>query len=83
MSAKLTLSIDESIIRDAKEYAQKTGRSVSQLVESYLKAITSPTRKKKSTLPPHLKRWHGAFKTEDTRDYKEIVTEAIWEKYNS
>lgn len=82
MSTKLTLSIDESVIRDAKEYAQKTGRSVSQLVESYLKAITSPTKKKKSKLPPHIKRWHGAFKTEDEKDYKDIVSEAIWEKYN-
>ncbi len=83
MATKLTLSIDESVIRDAKEYAQKTGRSVSQLVESYLKAITHPTKKKKSNLPPHLKRWHGAFKIEDKRDYKEIIAEAIWEKYNT
>jgi hypothetical protein len=82
MATKLTLSIDESVIRDAKEYAQKTGRSVSQLVESYLKAITHSTKKKKSKLPPHLKRWHGAFKIEDERDYKEIIEEAIWEKYN-
>jgi len=82
MSAKLTLSIDESVIRDAKEYAQKSGRSVSQLVESYLKAITNPSKKRKSKLPPHIKRWHGAFKNEDERDYKEIVSEAIWDKYN-
>ena len=82
MSAKLTLSIDESVIRDAKEYAQKSGRSVSQLVESYLKAITKPSKKGKSKLPPHIKRWHGAFKNDDQRDYKEIITEAIWDKYN-
>ncbi len=82
MATKLTLSIDETVIRDAKEYAHKSGRSVSQLVESYLKAITNPTKKKKSKLPAHLKRWHGAFKTEDNRDYKEILADAIWEKYN-
>lgn len=82
MATKLTLSVDESVIRDAKEYAQKTGRSVSQLVESYLKAITHPTTKKKSKLPPHLKRWHGAFKIEDERDYKEMIAAAIGEKYN-
>lgn len=81
MSTKLTLSIDESVIRDAKEYAQKTGRSVSQLVESYLKAITNPTKKKKSKLPPHLKRWHGAFKMEDESDYQALLNETIFEKY--
>lgn len=82
MSTKLTLSIDESVIKDAKEYAQKTGRSVSQLVESYLKAITSPSKKQKSKLPPHLKRWHGAFKMEDERACQELMNETIWEKYN-
>lgn len=81
MSTKLTLSIDESVIRDAKEYAQKTGRSVSQLVESYLKAITNPTKKKRSKLPPHLKRWHGAFKMEDEKGYHELLNQTIWEKY--
>ena len=71
MNTKLTLSIDDSVIRDAKEYAQQNGRSVSELVESYLKAITSPTRKKKTKLPPHIKRWQGAFKTDDICTRKE------------
>ena len=82
MSTKLTLSIDESVIKEAKEYAIKTGRSVSQLVESYLKAITSNTKKKKSGLPPYLKRWHGAFKTGDNSDLNIMAIETIGNNQN-
>ncbi len=82
MSTKLTLLIDESVIKDAKDYALKTGRSVSQLVESYLKAITSTTKKKKSGLPPYLKRWHGAFKTGNNRDTNVMVIETMGNNQN-
>ena len=41
MKKKLTLSIDESIIEIAKEYAKGTDRSLSELIESYLARILS------------------------------------------
>lgn len=47
-----------------------------------LKLLQIHLKKRKSKLPPHIKRWHGAFKNEDDRDYKEIIAEAIWDKYN-
>lgn len=37
---KLTLSVDKSVIERAKAYAKQTGRSLSELVESYLESIT-------------------------------------------
>lgn len=77
MSSKLTLLIDESVIKDAKDYALKTGRSVSKLVESYLKAITINTQKKKSGLPPYLKRWHGAFKAGNNTDITVMIIEQL------
>lgn len=39
MNTKLTLSIDDEIIKKAKEYANYQQRSLSDLVENYLKAI--------------------------------------------
>ncbi len=39
MNTKLTLSIDDEIIKKAKEYANHQQRSLSDLVENYLKAI--------------------------------------------
>lgn len=39
MNTKLTLSIDNEVIKKAKEYANHQQRSLSDLVENYLKAI--------------------------------------------
>ncbi len=40
MNTKLTLTIDKSVIEQAKIYAEKQGRSLSAVVENYLKAVT-------------------------------------------
>ena len=40
MNTKLTLSLKKNVIEDAKLYAKKTGRSLSELVESYFKNLT-------------------------------------------
>jgi len=42
MQTKLTLSIDKQIIQRAKEFARKSNRSLSEIIESYLKTITDP-----------------------------------------
>lgn len=39
MVKKLTLTVDESTIEKAKQYAQHTGRSLSGIVENYLKTL--------------------------------------------
>ncbi|MDN3583670.1 DUF6364 family protein [Mucilaginibacter flavus] len=46
MKTKLNLTIEESLLADAKMYAQKQHRSVSQLVEDYFKSITKAPRRK-------------------------------------
>ena len=40
MNTKLTLSLEKTVIEDAKLYAKKTGRSLSELVENYFKNLT-------------------------------------------
>ena len=39
MQAKLTLSIDDEIIGQAKDYARSQHRSLSNMVENYLKLV--------------------------------------------
>ncbi len=39
MPKKLTLSMDEKVIEQAKLFAKKSKRSLSELIESYLKKI--------------------------------------------
>jgi Family of unknown function (DUF6364) len=45
--AKLTLSVDEEVINDAKAYALEHWLSVSFLVEQYFKALTAEKRSQK------------------------------------
>ena len=40
MATKLTLSIDENIIKKAKVFAKKSNRSLSDIIASYLNKIT-------------------------------------------
>ncbi|WP_293743624.1 DUF6364 family protein [uncultured Pedobacter sp.] len=40
MNTKLTLTINDAVIKRAKSYAKKQGRSLSALIENYLMAIT-------------------------------------------
>jgi hypothetical protein len=40
MSTKLTLTVEQSIIERAKIYAKNTGRSLSDLISSYLDSLT-------------------------------------------
>jgi len=81
MSTKLTLSIDEKVVAEAKEFAKETGKSVSQIVESYLKALTQKNGKQIHSLPNNISRWQGAFKSRDKKSYKEVYTDSLIEKY--
>ena len=59
--AKLTLSVDEAVVRRAKRYA--AGTSVSDLVERYLDLLARPLRR--DEMPPVLRLLHGAGKGVD------------------
>ncbi|WP_304224812.1 DUF6364 family protein [Gracilinema caldarium] len=44
MLNKLTLTIDESVIEKAKEFARTKNKSVSRIVEEYLRTISSGSK---------------------------------------
>jgi len=46
MKSRLNLTIEETLIASSKQYAEKHSTSVSELVESYLKEITKPVKRK-------------------------------------
>ncbi|MFH0976392.1 MAG: DUF6364 family protein [Spirochaetota bacterium] len=52
MNTKLTLRLSNELINEAKNYAKKEGKSLSQLVSDFFVAISS---KKVSTQKPYLK----------------------------
>jgi len=80
MNTKLTLSIDNQVITEAKKYARNSGRSLSDLIENYLKSITS-TDKDDFTISPKVKALMGSFKAPADFDYKAELSNAIAEKH--
>ena len=55
MDAKLTLNIDKDVASRAKVYARKEGRSLSDLVENYLKLLTKNSTIEDSEYTPLVK----------------------------
>ena len=83
MNTKLTLSIEEQVIERAKEYAKKQGRSLSNIVEEYLKSIAKQKKSKiLNNLDPLVEELCGSVKIPDNKSYDEILEEAIMEKYS-
>lgn len=81
MNTKLTLSIEQSLITKAKEYAKSKGRSLSDIIENYLKVITTtrqPEQNEHTTITASLR---GSFRTPKTFDYKADLTRKLSEKY--
>ena len=71
MSSKLTLSVDERVVKQAKRYARKRGTSVSRLVEDYLDLVSG--RSGGAEAPPVLRRLRGALKGVGEEDYRRYV----------
>lgn len=46
MKARLNLTIEDNLLENVKSYASKQQRSVSDLVESYFKRVTKPSKRK-------------------------------------
>jgi len=84
MSTKLTLTIDKSVIKKAKEYAKSQGRSLSNLIEDYLKTVSGKEVENKDDLElsPIVKSLLGSVKIDENNpDYKEILADELLNKY--
>ena len=81
MTTKLTLTIEERVIKTAKKYAQKKGRSLSGLIENYLKALASEDSLA-SEMTPRVRRLRGSIKLPANFDYKKAIGESISKKHD-
>ncbi|MFN8249235.1 MAG: DUF6364 family protein [Ferruginibacter sp.] len=80
MTTKLTLTIEEKVISSAKKYAQKKGKSLSNLVENYLKSISSKETDIK-TISPKVTKLMGVIKLPSDFSYKAELANSISKKY--
>jgi hypothetical protein len=81
MNTKLTLTIEQTIIEKAKKYADGKGRSLSNIIENYLKAITKGDDNESIELTPIVKSMKGSFKAPENIDYKKEHSIRLKEKY--
>jgi len=81
MNTKLTLTIEQTIIEKAKKYANGKGRSLSDIVENYLRAITKEDNIESYDLTPIVKSLKGTFKAPKNIDYKKELSKGLTEKY--
>lgn len=77
MQTKLTLRLDDQLIRRAKKQAERAGKSLSQLVAEYFSAITSPKKPSSKSAAPTVAGLRGSLKgTEiDSKDYRDYLEE--------
>jgi hypothetical protein len=81
MDTKLTLNIDKDVARKAKSYAKSKGRSLSDLIENYLKLLTKNTSIEESELTPRVKSLLGSVNLPDDFDYKKEISDYLAKKY--
>jgi hypothetical protein len=83
MLTKLTLTIDQAVVDQAKKYALKKKRSVSRIVEEYLENITL-NRNAESELAylksPITDTLSGMF-YDSGKPYREMLNEALAERH--
>ncbi len=82
METKLTLRLDDRVIRKAKIYAKSHKISLSKMVEAYLDSLTSEedTGNKKS-ITPLVESLSGVINLSPEFDYKKEYAEYLSEKY--
>ena len=82
MNTKLTLTIEQKIIERAKKYAKEKNRSLSDIIENYLKMLTkSEQNQKVENLNPIVKSLKGSFKMPKNMDYKKELGDRLEKKY--
>lgn len=80
MSTKLTLTVEKDIIERAKIYATRKGRSLSDLVENYLRTLVQKEPDSQE-ISPNIKKLIGSVKVPKDFDYKKELSKALTEKY--
>lgn len=82
MNNKLTLTLEEEVIKIAKVYAMEKGQSLSEIVENHFKFITMERVKhSQKELSPKINKLRGILKTEKGFDYKKVLTEELSKKH--
>ena len=75
MQTKLTLRLDEDLIRDAKTIAERKGQSLSKIVANYFQSLRGKPVDTKPKLTPIVKSLKGTLRGTklDLKDYHQYL----------
>lgn len=84
MDAKLTLKLDKLVIEKAKKYAFSHNKSLSRMIESYLKSLiedVADDQKDNIEISPFVKSMKTGVKIPVDLDYRKTYDEYLMDKY--
>lgn len=75
MQTKLTLRMEDELIRLAKSVSEKKGKSLSKMVADYFRVLTKKELIDNIELPPNVKSLYGALADSniDKKDYQKYL----------
>lgn len=79
METKLTLKLNKNVIDRAKLFASQNKTSLSKMIESYLDALTSESRR--SSISPTVESLIGIVELPFGFNYKDEIPDFLSEKY--
>lgn len=84
MDAKLTLKLDQFVIEQAKKYASSHKRSLSRIIEAYLKSLVAQednNANDESQISPFVKSMSTGINIPADIDYKKEYSSYLTEKH--
>ena len=82
MNSKLTLVVSESVAKNAKRFAKKEKRSLSKIVENYLRILTEEDSKiENDGSISIIDSLRGAFELPENFDYRNELDKRLDQKY--
>ncbi|MFD0999826.1 DUF6364 family protein [Ohtaekwangia kribbensis] len=80
MTTKLTVTLEKKIIDRAKLYAQKKGKNLSDLVESYLTELANAAPQQQQDLPKEISKLFGSVRIPAKLDHKKEIRSILKSK---
>jgi hypothetical protein len=84
MDTKLTLKLDKFVIEQAKEYASSQKRSLSRIIESYLRSLINSNKNDNESdfeISPFVKSMSTGVNIPADLDYKSEILNHLTEKH--
>lgn len=83
MTTKLTLSIDEEIVKKAKRISEFRGKSVSKMIEEYISSLPEKHVKKTTSIRDISNKLKEGITIPENISYKEFIREKRYQDYQA